>query len=147
MNKIKTELPYGASSDEEHQDVHGYNIKFLEPYTKTLFETYTDEIYKDINYFRSDLTRHLIVLKCIEYFCGKKELTFEKLIEYIPSQNGSRSHKINCINELCDKGILQRIENLKDKRSTIVQPTDYILKLYSKLYHAYKQILYNSKPV
>ena len=147
MDKIKEELPYGASSDEEHQDVHGYNIKFLEPYTKTLFETYTDEIYKDINYFRSDLTRHLIVLKCIEYFCGKKELTFEKLIEYIPSQNGSRSHKINCINELCDKGILQRIENLKDKRSTIVQPTDYILKLYSKLYHAYRQILYDSKPV
>jgi len=147
LDKIKAELPYGASSDEEHQDVHGYNIKFLEPYTKKLFETYTDEICKDINYFRSDLTRHLIVLKCKEYFCGKKELTFEKLIEYIPSQNGSRSHKINCINELCDKGILQRIENLKDKRSTIVQPTDNILKLYSKLYHAYKQILYDFKPV
>lgn len=124
-----------------------YNIETLEPYTRRLFETYTDETYKDINYFRSDLTRHLIVLKCIEYFCGKKELTFEKLIEYIPLKNGSRSHKINCINELCDRGILQRVENVNDKRSTIVQPTAYILKLYSKLHYSYKQILYDFKTV
>ena len=69
----------------------------------------------------------------IEYFCGNKKLTFEKLIDYIPSKHGSRSHKINCINELCDKGILQRVENLTDKRSTIIQPTAHILKLYSKI--------------
>ena len=143
MKKIKTELSRSTSSKKEHQDKQTYNIELLEPYTKKLFETYTDESYKDINYFRSDLTRHLIVLKCIEYFCGKKELTFEKLIEYVPSHNGSRSHKINCVNELCDKGILQRIENLNDKRSTIIQPTAHILKLYSKLHYSYKKILYD----
>jgi hypothetical protein len=124
-----------------------YNTDTLAPYTKKLFETYTSEIYKDINYFRSNLTRHLIVLKCIEYFCSHKDLPFEKLIKYIPSQNGSRSHKINCINELCDRGILQRVENLKDKRSTIIQPTTKILKLYSKLHYSYKQILYDFKTV
>ena len=123
----------------------GYNIEVLEPYTRRLFETYMDETYKDINYFRSDRTRHLIVLKCMEYFFGKKELTFEKLIDYIPLQYGSRSHKINCINEMCDRGILQRVENVSDKRSTIVQPTAYILKLYSKLHYSYKQILYDFK--
>ena len=133
----------------EYKDLKdiGYNIEVLEPYTRRLFETYTDETYKDINYFRSDRTRHLIVLKCMEYFCGKKQLTFEKLIDYIPSQYGSRSHKINCINELCDRGILQRVVNLHDKRSTIVQPTTYILKLYSKLHYSYKQILYDFKTV
>lgn len=133
----------------EYKDLKdiGYNIEVLEPYTRRLFETYTDETYKDINYFRSDRTRHLIVLKCMEYFCGKKNLTFEKLIDYIPSQYGSRSHKINCINELCDRGILQRVVNLHDKRSTIVQPTTYILKLYSKLHYSYKQILYDFKTV
>ena len=124
-----------------------YNIEVLEPYTRRLFETYTDEIYKDINFFRSDRTRHLIVLKCMEYFCGKKQLTFEKLIDYIPLKYGSRSHKINCINEMCDRGILQRVENLDDKRSTIIQPTTYILKLYSKLHYSYKQILYDFKTV
>ena len=143
MKKIKTELSPSTSSKKEHQDEKTYNIEFLEPYTKKLFETYTDESYKDINYFRSDLTRHLIVLKCIEYFSGKKELTFEKLIEYIPSHNGSRSHKINCVNELCARGILQRIENLNDKRSIIVEPTTRILKLYAKLHYSYKKILYD----
>lgn len=147
MKKIKTELSRSTSSKKEHQDKETYNIELLEPYTKKLFETYTDESYKDINYFRSDLTRHLIVLKCIEYFCSHKELPFEKLIKYIPSQNGSRSHKINCINELCDRGILQRVENLKDKRSTIIQPTTKILKLYSKLHYSYKQILYDFKTI
>lgn len=143
LNKIKKKLSHSISSDKEHQDEKTYNIEFLEPYTKKLFETYTDESYKDINYFRSDLTRHLIVLKCIEYFSGKKELTFEKLIDYIPSQNGSRSHKINCVNELCERGILQRIENLNDKRSIIVKPTAHILKLYAKLHYSYKKILYD----
>jgi hypothetical protein len=143
LNKIKKELSHSTSFEKEHQDEKTYNIEFLEPYTKKLFETYTDESYKDINYFRSDLTRHLIVLKCIEYFSGKKELTFEKLIDYIPSHNGSRSHKINCVNELCERGILQRIENLNDKRSIIVKPTAHILKLYAKLHYSYKKTLYD----
>ena len=138
---------YEDSSEYKDTKDIGYNIEVLEPYTRRLFETYTDETYKDINYFRSDRTRHLIVLKCMEYFCGKKDLTFEKLIDYIPLQYGSRSHKINCINEMCDRGILQRVENLHDKRSTIIQPTAYILKLYSKLHYSYKQILYDFKTV
>lgn len=124
-------------------DVAEPNIKVLEPYTKKLFETYTDQVYEDINYFRSDRTRHLIVLKCIEYYAGNRDLTFEKLVDYIPDNRGSRSHKINCINELCDRGILQRKENEKDKRSTIVQPTKKILNLYSKLHFEYKKILYD----
>ena len=152
MVKQKVFTSNTSSLDQESNEYKdlkdiGYNIEVLEPYTRRLFETYTDETYKDINYFRSDRTRHLIVLKCMEYFCGKKNLTFEKLIDYIPSQYGSRSHKINCINELCDRGILQRVVNLHDKRSTIVQPTTYILKLYSKLHYSYKQILYDFKTV
>ena len=149
MVKQKVPISNTSALDEdssEYKDIK-YNIEILEPYTRKLFETYTGEIYNDINYFRSDLTRHLIVLKCIEYFCGNKKLTFEKLIDYIPSKHGSRSHKINCINELCDKGILQRVENLTDKRSTIIQPTAHILKLYSKLHYSYKQILYDFKTV
>ena len=147
MARNKEKSSYSSSFKKLSRDVYEYNIEVLVPYAKRLFETYTDETYKDINYFRSDRTRHLIVLKCIEYFCGKKKLTFEKLIDYIPLKYGSRSHKINCINEMCNRGILQRVENLSDKRSTIVQPTAYILKLYSKLHYSYKQILYDFKTV
>ena len=72
LARNKEKISYSSSFKKLSLDVYEYNIEVLEPYAKRLFETYTDETYKDINYFRSDRTRHLIVLKCIEYFCGKK---------------------------------------------------------------------------
>ena len=35
-------------------------------------------------------------------------------LSFIPAKIASRSHKINCINELCEKGILERKENIQD---------------------------------
>jgi hypothetical protein len=103
------------------------NIKSLEAYTRKLFEAYTNDNYKEVNYCKSDLTRHLILLKTVEYCTGGRELTFEHLVDFIPAKIASRSHKINCINELCEKGILERKENTHDKRSTIIAPTQKIL--------------------
>ena len=67
------------------------NKKSLEAYTRKLFEAYIDDNYKEINYCKSDLTRHLILLKTIEYSTAGKELTFEHLVDFIPAKIASRS--------------------------------------------------------
>ena len=117
------------------------NIKSLEAYTRKLFEAYIDDNYKEVNYCKSDLTRHLILLKTVEYYTGGRELTFEHLVDFIPAKIASRSHKINCINELCEKGILERKENTQDKRSTIIVPTQKILDQYAHMHKQFRDVI------
>jgi len=117
------------------------NIKSLEAYTRKLFEAYIDDNYKEVNYCKSDLTRHLILLKTVEYCTGGRELTFEHLVDFIPAKIASRSHKINCINELCEKGILERKENTHDKRSTIIAPTQKILDQYADMHKQFRDVI------
>jgi len=117
------------------------NKKSLEAYTRKLFEAYIDDNYKEINYCKSDLTRHLILLKAIEYCTAGKELTFEHLVDFIPAKIASRSHKINCINELCEKGILKREENINDKRSKLISPTKRILDQYSHMHQHFRDVI------
>ncbi|NKA01688.1 MAG: hypothetical protein EBV81_06770 [Proteobacteria bacterium] len=117
------------------------NKKSLEAYTRKLFEAYIDDNYKEINYCKSDLTRHLILLKTIEYSTAGKELTFEHLVDFIPAKIASRSHKINCINELCEKGILKREENINDKRSKLISPTKRILDQYSHMHQQFRDVI------
>jgi len=97
-------------------------------YTQKLIDTYTAEYYHDINYCRADLTRHLILLRSVNFYVAKKDLTFEKLIDFIPDYLGSRSHKIQCVNDLCNRKIIdaQKTEIkmmqdfLKKKRQEVV---------------------------
>ncbi len=117
------------------------NINSLEAYTRKLFEAYIDDNYKEVNYCKSDLTRHLILLKTVEYCTGGRELTFERLVDFIPAKIASRSHKINCINELCEKGILERKENTHDKRSTIIVPTQKILGQYAHMHKQFRDVI------
>ena len=117
------------------------NIKSLEAYTRKLFEAYTNDNYKEVNYCKSDLTRHLILLKTVEYCTGSRELTFEHLVDFIPAKIASRSHKINCINELCEKGILERKENTHDKRSTIIALTQKILDQYADMHKQFRDVI------
>ena len=113
----------------------------LELYVKNLLFSYTDNNFKEVNYCRADLTRHLMLLKAMEYNLGKKLLRFENLIDSIPHSVCSRSHKINCINDLCERGILERRENPNDKRSTIIVPAKKTSDQYLTLWHLYKTTL------
>ena len=112
-----------------------------ELYVKNLFFTYTDDNFKEVNYCRADLTRHLMLLKAMEYDLGKRSLRFEDLIDAIPHNICSRSHKIHCINDLCERGIFERRENPNDKRSTIIAPAKKTSDQYLRLWHLYKTTL------
>jgi len=112
-----------------------------ELYVKNLFFTYIDDNFKEVNYCRADLTRHLMLLKAMEYDLGKRLLRFEELIDAIPHNICSRSHKVNCINDLCDRGIFERKENPNDKRSTIIAPSKRTSDQYLRLWDLYKTTL------
>ena len=117
--------------------------KIIIHYTQKLLDTYTAEYYHDINYCRADLTRHLILLKAVNFYVAKKDLTFEKLINFIPENLGSRSYKIQCVNDLCDRKILERKKISKDKRLINIYPTERTMNLYCELHLSYKNTLYN----
>jgi len=112
-----------------------------ELYVKNLFFTYTDDNFKEVNYCRADLTRHLMLLKAMEYDLGKRLLRFEDLIDAIPQNVCSRSHKVHCINDLCERGIFERKENPNDKRSTIIAPSKKTSDQYLRLWNLYKTTL------
>ena len=116
-----------------------------ELYVKNLFFTYTDDNFKEVNYCRGDLTRHLMLLKAMEYDLGKRLLRFEDLIDAIPHNVCSRSHKVHCINDLCERGIFERRENPNDKRSTLIAPAKITSDQYLRLWQLYKTtlLLYN----
>ena len=67
--------------------------------------------------------------------------TFEDLIDAIPSNVCSRSHKVNCINDLCERGIFERKENPEDKRSTIIVPSKKTNDQYLKIFNFYKSTI------
>ena len=123
------------------------SIPLAELYVKNIFFTYIDDNFKEINYCRGDLTRHLMLLKVMEYDLGKRLLRFEDLIDAIPHNVCSRSHKVHCINDLCERGIFERRENPNDKRSTIIAPSKKTSDQYLRLYNLYKTtiLLYEFK--
>ena len=120
-----------------------YDSKTVIHYTQKLIDTYTAEYYRDINYCRADLTRHLILLKAVNFYAAKKDLTFEKLINYIPDNISSRSYRIQCVNDLCKRKILERKKVSKDKRLTTIYLTEQTMSLYCELHLSYKNTLYN----
>jgi hypothetical protein len=82
-----------------------------------------------------------MLLKAMEYDLGKRSLRFEDLIDAIPHNVCSRSHKIHCINDLCERGIFERRENPNDKRSTLIAPAKITSDQYLRLWHLYKTTL------
>lgn len=120
-----------------------FDSKTVIHYTQKLIDTYTIEYYRDINYCRADLTRHLILLKAVNFFAAKKDLTFEKLINFIPDNISSRSYRIQCVNDLCKRKILERKKVSKDKRLINIYPTEQTMNLYCELHLSYKNTLYN----
>ena len=117
------------------------DIPLPELYVKNLFYTYTNDKFKEVNYCRADLTRHLMLLKAMECDLGNRPLRFEDLVDAIPANVCSRSHKVNCINDLCDRGIFERTENLQDKRSTIIKPSKKTNDQYLRLFNLYKNTI------
>jgi hypothetical protein len=117
------------------------DIPLPELYVKNLFYTYTDDRFKEVNYCRADLTRHLMLLKAMECDLGNRPLRFEDLIDAIPANVCSRSHKVNCINDLCERGIFERTENPEDKRSTIIKPSKKTNDQYLRIFNFYKNTI------
>ena len=117
------------------------DIPLPELYVKNLFYTYTDDRFKEVNYCRADLTRHLMLLKAMECDLGNRSLRFEDLVDAIPANVCSRSHKVNCINDLCERGIFERTENPEDKRSTIIKPSKKTNDQYLRIFNFYKNTI------
>ena len=82
-----------------------------------------------------------MLLKAMECDLGNRLLRFEDLVDAIPANVCSRSHKVNCINDLCDRGIFERTENLQDKRSTIIKPSKKTNDQYLRLFNLYKNTI------
>jgi hypothetical protein len=82
-----------------------------------------------------------MLLKAMECDLGNRPLRFEDLVDAIPVNVCSRSHKVNCINDLCDRGIFERKENPEDKRSTIIVPSKKTNDQYLKLFNFYKNTI------
>ena len=60
------------------------DIPLPELYIKNLFYTYTDDRFKEVNYCRADLTRHLMLLKAMECDLGNRPLRFKIwLMQYL----------------------------------------------------------------
>lgn len=110
--------------------------KDMSLYAHGLFDTFLNDNLKNINYCRTELTRKLILLKVIEYYCTSKKLSNENLINLIPDNISSRSHRINCINDLCDKKILKKEEDPQDKRVSLICPTVTTLAEFNQYFES-----------
>lgn len=110
-------------------------------YTHGLFETFLNDKLKNINYCRTEVTRKLILLKVIEHFCINKKLSNETLINLIPDNISSRSHRINCINDLCDKKILKKEQDIEDKRVSLITPTSLTLTEFVQYFESISGII------
>jgi len=110
-------------------------------YTHGLFDTFLNDKLKNINYCRTEVTRKLILLKVIEYFCNNKKLSNETLINLIPDNISSRSHRINCINDLCDKKILKKEQDSEDKRVSLISPTTLTLNEFVQYFESVSKIV------
>ncbi len=105
-------------------------------FTHGIFDSFLNDKFKNINYCRTEVTRKLMLLKVVEYYCANKKLSNENLISLIPDNISSRSHRINCINDLCDKKILKKEQDLKDKRVSLISPTISTLNEFVKYFES-----------
>lgn len=110
-------------------------------FTHGIFDSFLNDKLKNINYCRTEVTRKLILLKVVEYYCTNKKLSNENLINLIPNNISSRSHRINCINDLCDKKILKKEQDLKDKRVSLISPTTLTLNEFVQYFESIKLIV------
>jgi hypothetical protein len=110
-------------------------------YTNGLFDTFLNDKLKNINYCRTEVTRKLMLLKVVEYYCTNKKLSNENLINLIPDNISSRSHRINCINDLCDKKILKKEQDHEDKRVSLISPTTLTLNEFVQYFESVSAIV------
>ena len=110
-------------------------------YSHGLFDTFLNDKLKNINYCRTEVTRKLMLLKVVEYYCTNKKLSNENLINLIPDNISSRSHRINCINDLCDKKILKKEQDHEDKRVSLISPTTLTLNEFVQYFESVSAIV------
>jgi hypothetical protein len=110
-------------------------------YTHGLFDTFLNDKLKNINYCRTEVTRKLMLLKVIEHYCINKKLSIESLINLIPDNISSRSHRINSINDLCEKKILKKAQDPEDKRVSLISPTTLTLNEFVHYFESVNAIV------
>ena len=110
-------------------------------YTHGLFDTFLNDKLKNINYCRTEVTRKLMLLKVVEHYCNNKKLSIESLINLIPDNISSRSHRINSINDLCEKKILKKEQDPKDKRVSLISPTTSTLNEFVHYFESVNAIV------
>jgi hypothetical protein len=115
--------------------------KGISHFTHGIFDTFLNNNLKNINYCRTEVTRKLILLKVVEFYCNNKKLSNENLISLIPDNISSRSHRINCINDLCNKNILKKEQNPEDKRVSLISPTVSTLNEFVQYFDSISHIV------
>jgi hypothetical protein len=115
--------------------------KGMSLYTHGIFDTFLNNNLKNINYCRTEVTRKLILLKVVEFYCNNKKLSNENLISLIPNNISSRSHRINCINDLCDKKILKKEQDPEDRRVSLITPTSLTLSEFVQYFESISAIV------
>jgi hypothetical protein len=115
--------------------------KGISHFTHGIFDTFLNNNLKNINYCRTEVTRKLILLKVVEFYCNNKKLSNENLISLIPDNISSRSHRINCINDLCDKKILKKEQDPEDRRVSLISPTVSTLNEFAQYFDSISRIV------
>jgi hypothetical protein len=115
--------------------------KGISHFTHGIFDTFLNNNLKNINYCRTEVTRKLILLKVVEFYCNNKKLSNENLISLIPDNISSRSHRINCINDLCDKKILKKEQDPEDRRVSLITPTSLTLSEFVQYFESVSAIV------
>ena len=85
-----------------------------------------------IKFFRSNSAYGYIMwLTIIYYYFEKKNLTIEKLVNDLEIY-ASRRTVIEFINKCVEANFIKKINSSKDKRKTLIEPTDITIKEYAE---------------
>ncbi len=98
-----------------------------------LLKEFTEESSKkSIKFFRSNGAHgYIIWLTIISNFLDKKKLSIENIIE-ISSIYASRRTIIDFINIGNQKGFLEKVNSIDDKRKVLIVPTDLTINEYNE---------------
>ena len=85
-----------------------------------------------IKFFRSNgAYGYIMWLTIIDYYFEKKNLSIEKLVNYLEVY-ASRRTVIDFINKCVEAKFIKKINSTEDKRKTLIQPTEVTIKEYSE---------------
>ena len=85
-----------------------------------------------INYFQSDITKYKLLILVFKNYYNKNYQTIEGVVNKLPKDISSRSHKLNCIADLTDRGYLIKEPKNSDLRKKYLKPSDDLIKEFNQ---------------